>query len=64
MLEQNFPLQYEILKKKEILKSVQAEPLKILTIIINEDIEFIEIADLNYDNKIDIFDLLHIIESF
>ena len=38
--------------------------IEILTIIINEDIEFIEIADLNYDNQIDIFDLLHIIESF
>ena len=32
--------------------------------IINNDAVFIEVADMNYDNNIDIFDLLHIVESF
>ena len=32
--------------------------------IINNDTVFIEVADMNYDNNIDIFDLLHIVESF
>jgi len=36
--------------------------IEVLTLIFNENIEFIVTADLNYDNKIDIFDLIHTIE--
>ena len=38
--------------------------IEILNTIFNEDAEFFEIADVNYDNKIDIFDLIYMIESF
>ena len=38
--------------------------IEVLTLIFNENIEFIVTADLNYDNKIDIFDLIQTIELF